>query len=324
MIQKAHFITDKEEIIRLWQQCFEDERHYVEFFLENCPDENALFLYRMERKCVGMMLLMPGEISVPKERGIQSAQVLREAPIMETEVKKADNTYKVYYLYALCVDERQRNKGIAGELLNFAKVFAKEENAEVCLVPSTKELRSYYARRGFVDVFVRTEQTFLVEKSDEYSENEDMDISLLVKARAAEFGKNSFMWSKENLEFALKENEYSGGFAYLVSLKGNTDKAADNDKEENKRSARPGIYYIIGELTDRTLQIRETNLKLSVIRGLAKQYNCDRIHFLNIKIPLEEYPIHTRPYAMMTNQVFTEELIKSTIFYERYINFCYD
>ena len=69
MIQRAHFVEDKEAIIRLWQQCFGDERHYVEFFLENCPKENALFLYRKKDVVVGMMFLMPGMLKVPADIG---------------------------------------------------------------------------------------------------------------------------------------------------------------------------------------------------------------------------------------------------------------
>lgn len=297
MIQRAHFVTDKEEIIRLWQQCFGDSRDYVEFFLENCPEENVLFLYRKEDVVVGMMFLMPGLLEIKYWQ-------------------------KVYYLYALCVDEDFRGRGIAEELLDFAKDFAKKENAEVCLVPSTEKIRRYYAKRGFIDVFVCTEQLLEVDTTEMFCgelDITDADIDLLMQARTEACGDNAFLWEKDNLEFAIKENAYAGGFAYFISDKGNSIK-----KDDCKLTFCNGAPYIIGDIDENVLQIRETNLELPVIYRLAAKYNCDRIRFLNIREPFENNTVRTRPYAMMTKQVFVEEFVKSIIFDKRYINFCFD
>lgn len=316
MIQRAHFVTDKEEIIRLWQQCFGDERHYVEFFLENCPKENALFLYRKEDAVVGMMFLMPGILMVSSDIAEQEKNAVR------IEAQDAISSQKLYYLYALCVDENFRGKGIAQELLDFAKQLAKQENAEVCLVPSTEELRRYYAKRGFIDVFACTEQVFDVDTTDMFFEALDVtdaDINLLMSTRIEAYGNNAFLWEKDNLEFAIKENSFTGGFAYFISEKGHNVKS-----DEHKLTFCGGTPYIIGDIDEGVLQIRETNLNLPVIYRFAGQYNCDKIRFLNIIEPFEKRTVRTRPYAMVTNQGFAEKFVKSISFDKRYINFCFD
>ncbi|MBE5949204.1 MAG: GNAT family N-acetyltransferase [Lachnospiraceae bacterium] len=299
MIQRAHLIADREEVIRLWQQCFDDERHYVEFFLQNCPAENALFLYREEKKIAGMMFLMPGRLVA----------------------FDGDLDIKTYYLYALCVDEEYRGKGIAKEMLDFAKVYARKDNAELCLVPSSSKLRKYYAQRGFMDVFVRTEQEISVDPSKKFVggiKKTDINIETLIKARNEAYGSNAFLWNADNLEFAIKENRYSDGFAWNIA---SDSEATDKTDVSALGDTTP---YIIGDIDGKVLQIRETNLKLSVVYRIAVEYNCDRVRFLNIKEPFEEYPFHTVPYAMMANTAQVEKIVKNIRFDKKYINFCFD
>ena len=309
MIERAHFMTDKEEIIRLWQQCFGDERHYVEFFLENCPAENALFLYRKEDTVVGMMLLMPGRLVMSDNDFVSEAQ--------------SALGIKTYYLYALCVDEKYRGRGIASELLGFAEDYAGKDNAELCLVPGSSKLRKYYAERGFVDVFVRTEQEINVDTSEMFNTGikiTDIAVADLMKARSEAYGNNAFLWNKDNLDFAMKENEYSDGFVCSIE-------ADDIEAEKGLSSCLTfanATPYIIGDVDGKVLQIRETNLKLPVVYRIAYEYNCDRVRFLNIKEPFEYYPFHTVPYAMMANTVRMEEFVNNIRFDKRYINFCFD
>lgn len=299
MIQRAHFVTDKEEIIHLWQQCFDDSRDYVEFFLKESPKQNALFLYRNDKaEAVGMMLLMPGRI------------------VAEGIMRKA------YYLYALCVDERFRGRGIAEELLGFAKKSAKDENAELCLVPSSEKLRRYYAKRGFIDAFARTEQELDVNKTEMYAgklKTEEPDTGLLLQTRTEVYNDNAFLWEKDNLEFAIKEHVFSGGFAFHVSEEGK------NVKENALELAYcNGVPYIIGSVDENVLQIRETNLRLPVIYKLAAEYNCEKIVFLNIREAFENMSVRTSPYAMFADTAFVEKFVKSITFDKRYINFCFD
>ena len=82
--------------------------------------------------------------------------------------------------------------------------------------------------------------------------------------------------------------------------------------------------YIIGDVDGGILQVRETNLKLSVVYRIACEYNCDKVKFFNIKEPFEEYRLHTMPYAMMADTVQVEEFVKKIRFDKRYINFCFD
>ena len=317
MIQRAHFVEDKEAIIRLWQQCFGDERHYVEFFLENCPKENALFLYRKKDVVVGMMFLMPGMLKVPADIG--------ESEECAVQIKDDEKIHpqKIYYLYALCVDEKYRGRGIANELLDFAKDYAGKDNAELCLVPGSSNLRKYYAQRGFVDVFVCTEQEINVDTSMMYGgviRKADIDIEDLIKARTEIYVSSVFLWNADNLDFAMKENAYSGGVAWSIE----TDGLEAETELSSCLTFSNAIPYIIGDVDGKVLQVRETNLKLPVVYRIAFEYNCDRVRFLDIKEPFENYPIHTVPYAMMADTMCVEEFVKSIRFDKRYINFCFD
>jgi len=302
MIERAHFMTDREEIIRLWQQCFEDERHYVEFFLENCPEENALFLYREATGIVGMMFLMPGRLVMSGNDFVSEAQ--------------SALGIKTYYLYALCVDEKYRGRGIANELLDFAKDYAGKDDAELCLVPGSARLRKYYAERGFVDAFVRTEQEINVDTSAMFSgriKMADINTADLMKARTEIYGDDAFLWDETNLDFVIKENAYSDGFALSI------------ETEPTDGFDFTGVtLYIVGDVDGKVLQIRETNLKMPVVYRIAYEYNCDRVRFLSIKEPFEDYPFHTVPYAMMANTARVEEIVKNIRFDKRYINFCFD
>lgn len=309
MIKRAHFVMDKEEIIRLWQQCFGDERHYVEFFLENCPAENALFLYREADKTVGMMFLMPGKLVASGNTSVSGPQ--------------SDSDIKIYYLYALCVDESCRGRGIAKELLDFAGEYAREDNAELCLVPGSLKLRKYYAQRGFVDVFVRTVQEIKADVTSMFDGKikiTDINIADLMNARSKVYGNNAFLWNKDNLEFAIKENAFSDSFAWSVEAE-----CIDAETElSGCLTFSDPTPYIIGDIEGKTLQIRETNLELPVVYRIAYEYNCDRVRFLNIREPFEDYPVRTVPYAMMADTVCVEEFVKSIRFDKRYINFCFD
>lgn len=297
MIKKAHFINDREKAACLWRECFGDSEEYIEFFLNNIPDENELYIYESDSEAAGMMILMPEEIAWNGKKG------------------------KVYYLYALCVKESCRGRGIAGEMLDFAKETAKNANAEICLVPGSEKLRKYYAKRGFIDVFARTVQTVHVNSTDgactaQSSDNvfksydshkiykddikEILKNTDLIKSRHDElYTDKAVYFGKTNFGFALKEHSAFGGFVYY----------ADGD-------------YIIGEENSGILSIRETTY--DDIMRICKKSGFSKIQFQNIRNPFLEYPVKTVPYAMMTHHAFTEEFIKETMLWERYINFCFD
>ncbi len=206
MICPAHFPKDREELINLWSSCFGDERHYIEFFLNNLPLENVPFVYKIDKVIAGMMFLMPARL------------------------RFEDKNELIYYVFAVGVSESFRNRGIAGEMLQFAKEYAAKNSAELCLVPASKDLVRYYEKRGFSVAFnkqagleksaVNLDDVKSMTKIDALQNLYLLDncVEALYNKREESFGPGGvFLWCRDNLLFALKEHIYTGGFIYITS-----------------------------------------------------------------------------------------------------------
>ncbi|MBQ9765150.1 MAG: GNAT family N-acetyltransferase [Lachnospiraceae bacterium] len=212
MICTAHFPEDREKVINLWSSCFGDERNYIEFFLDNVPSEDVLFVYKEKDEIVGMTWLMPAEIGF----------------YMYGDYRNR----KLYYVYAVGVDKEYRNRGIAGKLLSFAKAHAENKEAGLCLVPADEGLVSYYSKRGFSKITASNREydselnaaenisaSFMnsdVIKLEELK-NKDLDSfrnyskELYLQREKELCCKMAFRWSYDNFYFALCEHIYVGG-----------------------------------------------------------------------------------------------------------------
>ena len=107
-------ISDYEDIIRIWNEAFGDNRDYILAFL----DKFSQYVYILDNYAI--MTLLPVTLNNKKGR----------------------------YIYAVAVDKTMRNCGIGKELVNFAK-----ENCEdfCVLVPADSGLFEYYKKLGFSD-----------------------------------------------------------------------------------------------------------------------------------------------------------------------------
>lgn len=112
------FTDDKEQIVSLWRKVFcEDSREDVLFFLEK--SKNA--------KCLGCF----------EEENLVSMLFLVDCRYSDLHGK---------YVYAVCTDEKFRNKGYSSSLIYEAK---KHMNDFLWLIPAHDSLFSFYAKFGF-------------------------------------------------------------------------------------------------------------------------------------------------------------------------------
>ena len=112
------FTEDKEQIISLWQSVFyEDSREDVLFFLDACKHAECLGFFE-EDKLVSMLFLV--------------------------DCSYADLNGK--YVYAVCTNEKFRNKGYSSALIDEAK---KHMNDFLWLIPAHDSLFDFYAKFGF-------------------------------------------------------------------------------------------------------------------------------------------------------------------------------
>lgn len=115
-------MQDYKDIVRIWKDAFGDEEEFISEYLTNFGTESNYILFKNPARESCGMIHYPSFID--------------------------KNGLKVGYLYALAVDEKFRNKGIARLLVN--ELFIKSDCDVVITIPEPDTLRSWYQNQfGF-------------------------------------------------------------------------------------------------------------------------------------------------------------------------------
>ena len=115
-----------EELIYLWQQCFHDDKAYIEMYLEHrFEKENMLVIYEDSRP-VSMASLLPVQVTIN------------------------GNKENARYVYAVGTLPAYRKKGYASQILRHA---VEKYDEPLILQPADRDLQEYYEKQGFVDAF---------------------------------------------------------------------------------------------------------------------------------------------------------------------------
>lgn len=176
----------REDIISLWHECFGDERDYIEFFLDCCPNKICLGSFDGNR-LVSMLFLLNGTV--------------------------LDLTCK--YIYAACTAEEYRCRGIMGELIERAKKLCSDGGTDcIFLVPAEETLYKYYEKFGFIPKMKRAELTF-VGKHSVCSLHETDDIKRVAELRNELLSSvKCFRFDFETTEYTVAEFLKTGGKIY--------------------------------------------------------------------------------------------------------------
>lgn len=105
-------VTNREEIILLWQEAFGDSREDILFFLENCKHKICLGYFK-DDTLISMLFVVECSLG--------------------------------YYIYAACTKKEARNSGAMSHLLDYCK----KNYSSLCLIPANEPLIAYYKNRGF-------------------------------------------------------------------------------------------------------------------------------------------------------------------------------
>ena len=177
----------RNNIISLWHECFGDEKDYIEFFLDSCP--NKLCIGSVEGgKLDSMLFLLNGEV----------------------------DGFGCKYVYSACTARKCRGKGLMGGLIEYAKKLCFEGDIDfIFLVPAEESLYDYYSRFGFADKMKRAEitlrgnsGTLLLHKTD--------DIKLITKKRMKLMSAVSgFIFDEKTTEYTVAEFLKTGGIIYF-------------------------------------------------------------------------------------------------------------
>lgn len=177
------------DIIALWQEAFGDEKEYIEFFLDECPDKICVGTTE-NGKLVSVLFLLNGKLC----------------------------NLSCKYLYAACTLKECRGRGLMGELISFAKDYCRNNGVDlIFLVPGEESLYSYYERFGFVTKMMRSEICFNA-VGESLPTGRCTDITEISWRRIELLSRlDSFTFDTGTTEYVVREFMRGGGEIYSVS-----------------------------------------------------------------------------------------------------------
>lgn len=187
-----------EELKRIWQICFGDDQDYIELYFAHRFRREEMLVYVVDGRPVSMLSLLP-------------AQLYRGGAIQPMR-----------YVYAVATLPEYRGRGFARILLEEGR---RQTGEPLALVPALEELWDYYGRLGFVPAFSLAEYSITQEEITACeSEQNGQEYWLLTvtpgeyrRIREAAFAADGYVsWSEEAIAYALRENDFAGGYAYKV------------------------------------------------------------------------------------------------------------
>ena len=135
---KLLLTENKCQIKSLWQNNFlDDDEKTIEYFLENVFENKKGVGTFLNNELIAMILFLKAKI-ILKNKKINSV-----------------------YFYAVCTNEKHRNKGIMKELFSFAQAEARKQGYEICfLVPANDGLFKMYEKFSFETTVFYEEKIF--------------------------------------------------------------------------------------------------------------------------------------------------------------------
>ncbi len=137
-------LANKENISQLydlWQICFGDDKETIDMFFNNSFECENTIVCVDDEKVVAMMFLLPEVIKICEKEYLPTYSV-------------TNKEYSAYYLYALGTTPEYRQRGIMGEMIEYAARLSKDRQIDyLFLVPASESLFGYYEKRGFQNAF---------------------------------------------------------------------------------------------------------------------------------------------------------------------------
>lgn len=191
------------ELYEIWQDCFGDNKEYIDIFLECFDLKSTVRMLQEESKGpVSMLSVLPAFFE------------------WNGEIKKAA------YLYGVATAKQYREQGYASRLLRDTVEALKAENEMIFLSPAQETLYGFYEQNGFRTVCKRKEWSlsrYEQTLSGVVLQADCTDISPeeyeVLRNRAYE-GSNYLQWPLQTLIYAQRENACFGGKMQKVICEG--------------------------------------------------------------------------------------------------------
>jgi len=192
-------IQDMPRLKELWKLAFGDEDDYINHFFDR--------YYTPER-----MLVLD-------EQGIvQAMTAWFDMPVVSAQ----GEVFPSAYLYAVATHPACRGRGLAGQLLDFADRWLKEQ-AFVCVttVPARPDLHRFFGQNGFMEQLVLTREEYLprtVEKNAPVKRVDAREYAALRENALA--GMPHVAYATAALDYQAGVCALSGGGLYRVGEQG--------------------------------------------------------------------------------------------------------
>jgi GNAT superfamily N-acetyltransferase len=121
---------DKDSLAEIWEQCFTDDKIFIENFLNNCFPYSITFIYKISCKIVACATLIPSNIYI--------------------KTCNASNKLTGFYLYAVATLPAFRGHGISKKIIDQCIKYSYLNNADyISVFPAKDELYPLYYKLGF-------------------------------------------------------------------------------------------------------------------------------------------------------------------------------
>ncbi len=126
------FAVDEDHAVlkSLWMQIFGDSKEAIDYYFSHRHQNQNMLVYEEEGTILGMLTMLPVEISFGKENGSGR------------------------YIYAVATEQKHRGQGISTKLMDYCHEFM-ENNRETAavLAPASEGLFAFYQKRGYETAF---------------------------------------------------------------------------------------------------------------------------------------------------------------------------
>ncbi|MBD5451986.1 MAG: GNAT family N-acetyltransferase, partial [Lachnospiraceae bacterium] len=213
--------TDIDAIEEIWYACFGDDREYIDLYLSNRFETENMLVIHEDGRPVSMLSLLPVTITIDGE------------------------SHAARYVYAVATLPAYRKKGYASKLIEHA--FYKYEEPLI-LQPASEELRRYYEKLGFHDVFrqspcwiynahagkmTQVSENMAYEVSEDITHMSEIETEITTlgkwsaepvtakeykEIRDLYFGGEGYVeWDENAIQYAIMENSFCGGGALKLT-----------------------------------------------------------------------------------------------------------
>lgn len=225
----------EEDIIRIWNTCFGDDKDFIRCFLDNRMTDDNMLLCFADGKPVAMASFLP------------------------IRIHHGEEIYEGRYVYAVATLPPYQGRGYAAEILRTAKEIWQQP---LLLSPAEGRLYTYYQKQAFFTQYAEEKWEIIpenVENNDEKWSFEEADVSIYKEIRDLCFAGDGYVeWDENGLAYALLYTRQTGGQALCVT---------HPPAEGNEASLCEDI--LLYEIDEDTLKITETTLTKEALAQAA-------------------------------------------------------